>query len=248
MRTRVTIVTALVLAASALAFSDPVVTPDAADQCVQLRGADTPDDETDDVEACSSAVWFHDAGTKVDNLDNAQGTFATWDTTPPDTSVTGGAGGGAVATSASHQNGTPFDERESFVAAGTFDGAIDAVAVELYLFPPAGIAQGETTYRVDAQLLVDGEAVATVSDRAVPMETAGDAVQRIRFAFTDVAASIEQFHEFDLVRALADSHDVELRVHGTGIATNGAVYVYDTTEVPAGMVINPSAELLADIG
>jgi hypothetical protein len=161
--------------------------------------------------------------------------------------VTAGAGGGVIATSASHQNGTPFDERESFVAAGTFDGAIDAVAVELYLFPPAGIAQGETTYRVDAQLEVDGEAVATISDRTVAMETAGDAVQRIRFAFTDVAASIEQFHEFDLVNALSESHDVTITVHGTGIATNGAVFVYDTTEVPAGMVINPSADLLAEI-
>lgn len=247
MRTRAAVATVLALAASGLAFSDPVVSPDAAGECVQIRGADTPDDSSDDVEACSSAVWFHDAGTKVDNLDNAQGTFATWDTTPPDTSVTGGAGGGAIATSASHQNGTPYDERESFVAAGTFDGAIDAVAVELYLFPPAGMAQGETTYRVDAELEVDGEAIATISDRTVVMETAGDAVQRIRFAFTDVAASIEQFHGFDLVNALADSHDVKITVHGTGIATNGAVFVYDTTEVPAGMVINPSDDLLAEI-
>lgn len=247
MRTRAALALAT-LVASGLAFSEPVVTPDAAAHCTQLRGAETPDDDSDDVAACREDVWFHDAGTKVDNLDNAQGTFATWDTTPPDTSVTGGAGGGAIGTSASHQNGTPYDERESFVAAGTVEGAIDAIAVELYLFPPAGMAQGETTYRVDAELEVDGEPVATINDRTVTMQTAGDAVQRIRFAFTGVADQIDLFHSYELVNALADSHDVKITVHGTGIATNGAVWVYDTTEVPAGMVINPPAELLASVG
>lgn len=230
-----------------LAMTDPIVQPDAPASCTLVRGGETETTE-DDLEACRSDVWFHDAGTKVDNLDNAQGTFATWDTTPPATSVTGGAGGGALATSASHQNGTPFDERESFTAAGTVDGALDAVAVELYLFPPAGMAAQETTFRVDAELEVDGVQLAAINDRTVPMETAGDAVQRIRFSFTGLADLIEQYHDFDLVNALGTQHEVKLTVHGTGIGTNGAVFVYDTTEVPAGMVLNPPAELLAEIG
>lgn len=246
MRTRLTLPIALALAVSAVAFSDPVVSPDAAEHCELVRGADTAETE-DDVEACRTDVWFHDAGTKVDNVDNAQGTFATWDTAPPATSVTGGAGAGALATSASHQSGTPYDERESFVAAGTIEGVLDSAAVELYLFPPAGMAQGETTYRVDAELEVDGVSLATISDRTVAMETAGSAVQRIRFSFTGLAGLIEQYHGFGLVNALGTSHDVKLTVHGTGIASSGAVYVYDTTEVPAGMVINPPAEVLAEV-
>lgn len=246
MRTRIALLAVLTLAVGSVAFADPVVSPDAEPHCELIRGTETEATE-DDIEACRSDVWFHDAGTKVDNLDNAQGTFASWDATPPDTSVTGGAGAGALATSASHQNGTPFDERESFVAAGTIEGALDAIAVELYLFPPAGMAQGETVFRVDAELEVDGQSLATIGDRTVAMETAGDAVQRIRFSFTDLADLIEQYHEFELVNALGTTHEVKLTVHGTGIATSGAVFVYDTTEVPAGMVINPPAEVLAQV-
>lgn len=246
MRIRTVLPLVLVLAASGLAFADPVVSPDAEQHCETIRGADT-DDDTDDVEVCRTDVWFHDAGTKVDNLDNALGTFATWDTTPPDTSVTGGAGAGVLATSASHQFVEPYDERESFTAAGTHKGAIDAIAVELYLFPPAGMANGETSYRVDAELEVDGESLASIDDRTVQMETAGDAVQRIRFSFTGLADLIDQFHGFDQVNALDASHDLKLTVHGTGIGTNGAVFVYDTTEVPAGMVINPPDEVLAQV-
>lgn len=246
MRTRIALPVVLALTLGALAFADPIVSPDAEPHCELIRGAETEATE-DDLEACRSDVWFHDAGTKVDNLDNAQGTFATWDTTPPGTSVTGGAGAGALATSASHQNGTPYDERESFTAAATVDGALAAVAVELYLFPPAGMAQSETSYRVDAELEVDGQSLATIGDRTVTMETAGDAVQRIRFSFTGLADQIDLFHSFSLVNALGTSHDVKLTVHGTGIGTSGAVFVYDTTEVPAGMVINPPAEVLDQV-
>lgn len=246
MRTRIALPLIVVLVLGALAFADPIVSPDAEAHCELIRGAGTETTD-DDIEACRSDVWFHDAGTKVDNLDNAQGTFATWDTTPPSSSVTGGAGAGALATSASHQSGTPWDERESLVAAGTVEGALTAIAVELYLFPPAGIAQGETTFRVDAELEVDGQSLATINDRTVTMETAGDAVQRIRFKFTGLDSTIEQFASFDMVNALGSSHDVKLTVHGTGIATSGAVFVYDTTEVPAGMVINPPAELLEQV-
>lgn len=246
MRARFSLPIVLALTLGALAFADPIVSPDAEPHCELIRGAETEATE-DDLEACRSDVWFHDAGTKVDNLDNAQGTFATWDATPPEASVTAGAGAGVLATSASHQNGTPYDERESFTAAGTVDGALDAIAVELYLFPPAGMAQQETTYRVDAELELDGVSLATIDDRTVAMETAGDAVQRIRFSFTGLAGLIDQYHSFDLVNALGSSHEVKLTVHGTGIGTNGAIFVYDTTEVPAGMVINPPAELLEQV-
>ena len=247
-RARIVLFATLLAVAGALAFADPLVTDDAEEHCVTLRDAGTVDDTSDDLQVCREDVWFHDVGTKVDNVDNAQGTFATWNTNPPTTSVTGGAGGGVVATSLSHQFNEPYDERESFVAAGRHVGAIDAVAVELYLFPPVGMAQGETSFRVDARLEVDGQSVSTISDRTVEMETAGDAVQRIRFAFTGLVERIEDLHDLELVEALDAEHELRLTVHGTGVATNGAVFVYDTTEVPAGMVINPPQELLAELG
>ncbi len=242
MRHALTVPLALALAAGSLAFSDPIVAPDADESCTVIRGGETAT-EDDDILACRADVWFHDAGAKVGNVQNANDMLASWDGTAPDTSVAGGAGGGVVATSVSHQFVEPHDPKAGFAAAGTYEGAIEDVAVEMYLFPPAGMAQSETSFRVDAQLLIDGHPIASLADVTVPMETAGDAVQRIRFAFTDLS-DISELYGIDL----AASHDVELRVHGTGAATSGAVFVYDSTEVPAGMVINPPAALLAELG
>lgn len=231
-----------VIAGATLAMSDPVVTPDAPEDCWVFRGADTADDTTDDETVCRQDVWFHDTGTKVGNAGAVSGSFAGWDTTPPDTSVAGGAGGGALASSASHQLNEQWDERSSMVVEGTYEGAFDTLAVELYLFPPAGMAQSQTTFRVDAQLLVDGEPVGIAGDLTVPMETAGDAVRRIRFGWTGIATSMEGW---DL--ELDGTHDIRLTVHGTGFGSNAAAFVYDTTEVPAGMVFNIAPDDLEGI-
>lgn len=220
------------LAFGGLATEGPLVSPEATSDCRLIQGEETPDDATDDVSVCRQDVWFHATDAKAGNLGGVTG-FPGWDTTPPDTSVTGGAGGGAFATSALHQTGSPHDENVAMVAEGTYTGAIDTLAAELYLFPPAGMAQSETTFRVDAQLTVDGQAVASIGDLTVPMETAGNAVQRIRFAWTGLAGIIKLWG-----LELEGDHDVRISVHGTGIATNGAVFVYDTTEVPAGLVFN----------
>lgn len=237
----------LALTAGALAFGPVAVDPDAEESCTVIRGAETTEDSTDDVTACRQDVWFHGAGVPADNLDNAQGTFAEWDTTPPAASVTAGAGNGLLANSTTHQFGTPFDERVSFVAAGSFDGAIEALIVELYLFTPGTnvddpenpVVRGD--FSVNAQLLVEGTPVQTLDDRVVTLEPAGEAVQRITFAFEGLSDTIELIGELDT------AHDVEVRVHGTTIVSDTAIFVYDTTEVPAGMVFNPPAEMLAEL-
>lgn len=245
MRTPVTLAL-LSLTVGSLALADPAVDADAELHCELIRGAET-EDVADDVEACRQDVWFHGAGLPADNVDNSQGTFAVWDIEPPAASVTAGAGNGVLANSALHQTSSPFDERAAFVASGSFDGAIDDVAVELYLFTPGTnvddpnnpVVRGD--FSVDAELLVDGFAVASIADRVVTLEPAGDAVQRITFAFRDVADMIE------LIGGLDEEHEVEVRVHGTTIVSDAAIFVYDTTEVPAGMVFNPPADLLAQI-
>ncbi len=246
LRTPLTISTAA-LAMAAFAFTPVAVDADADGSCHLVRGGDTTEDASDDVEACRQDVWFHANGTQVDNLDNAQGSYAVWDTTPPAASVTSGAGNGVLANSALHQQVEPFDDRGAFVAAGTFDGAIDDVIVELYLFTPgtniddtsAPVVRGD--YSVDAELTVDGFAVATLADQVVTLEDAGDAVQRITFAFRDVSTIMA------MVGSLDGAHEVEVRVHDLAIISDAAVMVYDTTEVPAGMVFNPPAELLAEV-
>lgn len=237
----------LALAGAALGFGPVAVDSDAEESCQVIRGAETTDDATDDVAACRQDVWFHGAGLPADNLDNAQDTFAVWDETPPAASVTEGAGNGVLAVSALHQTTTPFDERGAFVAAGSFDGAIEDLIVELYLFTPGTnvddpenpVVRGD--FSVDAQLKIDGFEVQSLADRVVTLEPAGDAVQRITFAFRGVSDTIELIGELDA------THDVEVRVHGTAIVSDAAIMVYDTTEVPAGMVFNPPAELLDEL-
>lgn len=218
------------LAGASLGMAQPMATDDA-DLCWLARGAETAG-EDDDLQLCREDVWFHAPATKVGNTAEHTG-YVRWDSTPPAGSVASGAGGGTLTSSALHQFGDPFDERESFVAKGTLTGTLDTLGVELYLFPPAGMAQNETTYRVDALLEIGGKTFTTIGDLTVPMETAGSAVRRIRFGWRDILTKMEN-------RGMdpAAEHEIRLVVHGTGIATSAAVFVYDTTEVPAGMLVN----------
>lgn len=243
---------ALTLAAGAMA-AGPVVSPDAEESCFLVAGAETEETD-DDIEACREDVWFHEAGIKADNVDHAQdpATFASFDTTPPASSVTDGAGSGVLTTSLLHQYVEAFDAKESFVAAGTFTGAIDNVVVELYMFrpgvtpafttdDPTGATMTGTTHSVDAVLTIDGFDVATLADVDATLEPAGDAAERITFVFRNV---------MDVLPLLGDvegEHTVEVRTHGTGIGSDAAIAVYDTTEVPSGMVINAPAELIAEV-
>lgn len=241
---------AMTLAAAAVAAA-PVVSPDAEGSCFLVLGAETEETD-DDVDACREDVWFHEAGTKFDNVDHAQETFASFDTSPPESSVTDGAGSGVLTTSALHQQAEPFDARESFVAAGSFTGAVDNVVVELYMFrpgltpsfttdDPTGATIGGDTHAVDAVLTIDGFDVATLADVDALLEPAGDAAERIRFVFRDVMQVLP------LLGDVEGEHTVEVRTHGTGIGSDAAIVVYDTTEVPSGMVINAPAELIAEV-
>lgn len=224
---------AAVLAVAGLAFDSDhrIVSADAPQTCRDHLDPDTGEDTGLDL--CRSDVWVHDTGTKVNNAGEVTG-YPGWDTTPPDTSVAGGAGGGAAATSLLHQTDSPWETRESLVLQGTYDGAFDTLAFELFLFPPAGMAQSQTDYRVDARITVDGFSVATIGDLTVPMVTDGNAVQRIQFGVTNLLESQRLWGVTDL----AGSHEIQVVLHGTGIASNAAVFVYDTTEVPTGMIFN----------
>jgi hypothetical protein len=73
----------------------------------------------------------------------------------------------------------------------------------------------------------------------VALEPAGNAVFRARFAVTGL---------YDVAGLRADNDAVrDLRVNVTPFFFgHEAVYVYDSTEVPATMLVNPSAEALTD--
>ncbi|MGH2691038.1 MAG: hypothetical protein ACRDHM_00855 [Actinomycetota bacterium] len=210
--------------------------------CRLIRGAQTPDDPTDDVQVCRQDVWFHQAETKLGNAAAlGQGSFPSFNTTRPTTSVTGGAGGGYLGSSVTHQQGEPFDPRLTATFDGTFTGDIDTLAVTVFMFNPPEDAQSLPTYAVNTRLVVDGEAVVETGGAEVKRSAGGQAAKRIDFAFVNVYQTLK-----DLGLNGADrQHQVRFQVQGTGLATEAALFVYDTSEVPSGLVFNIEPENLA---
>lgn len=237
--------TALAVALStllALALAVSVASAQEVDEeCRLVRGADTTEDATDDVEVCRGQVWFHQATTKIANLaGQGQDSLPSWDTNPPQTSVTGGAGAGYLGSSLYQSTGEP-DPTYHPVFEGTYTGPIDTLLVDFYLFPPNRMvenATGQTDFfRVDANLIVDGNLFATYGQLHVPLEDGGNAVKRIRFAWQDLYRAFEQQRI-----AGAGEHTVRLEIVGTGIGTDGAIWVFDTTEVPSGIIFNATQD------
>lgn len=215
--------------------------------CRLIRGAETPEDLTDDVSVCRQDVWFHQASTKAGNLAAfGQDDFPSWDGDEPTGSYTTGSGGGYLGTSAFHQTAEAWDPRGTATFEGTFTGHLDTLAVTMYLFPPAKMVEEQQTggpvpFPTDFRLLLDGEWLWETSGD-VNMVTDGQAVKRIDFALTNIYEGIES----NGVTPTDGEHTLRLSVHGTGLATAGAVFVYDAAEVPSGMVFNIEPENLDD--
>lgn len=220
-----------------LAIGVPAAAHEVADpgSCRQIRGAATPDDPTDDVHVCRQDVWFHANQPKLGNAGPATGAFPTFNATKPTASVATGAGGGYLASSPTHQSGTPWDDRLTATFDGTFTGDIDTLAVTMYFFtPPAEEAQSIPTIAINTRLLVDGEPIFEAGGSEVPRASGGQGVNRIDFAAVDLFSALKE--------AGLDGHDrqhnIRFQVMGTGIASEAAFFVYDTSEVPSGMVFN----------
>ena len=229
---------ALLLALAVPAAAHPAGEPGS---CRLIRGAATPDDLTDDVHVCRQDVWFHANQSKLGNTGAANGAFPTFNATKPTASVTTGAGGGYLASSPTHQSGTPWDERLTATFDGTFTGDIDTLAVTAYFFtPPAEEAQSIPTIAINARLLVDGQPIFEAAGAEIPRKAGGQGVKRVDFAAVDLYSALKE--------AGLDGHDrqhnVRFQIMGTGIASEAAFFVYDTSEVPSGMVFNIEPENL----
>jgi hypothetical protein len=212
--------------------------------CHLIRGADTPDDLTDDVSACQEDVWIHQADTKAGNLpgfDEAASAFPSWDTTAPTDSVQAGAGGGYLAAAPYNQNVNRTDPKAAPTFRGTFTGPLDSMGITLYLFTPARSI--EATQAVALTLNIDGETVYVTGGEAdrTPLQPAGDAVFKTDFAFTNIFAAMERT---GLDTGPDAVHEVELIISQWFSVNDNAVYVYDTTEVPSGIQFNLSPSLV----
>lgn len=220
--------TALVVVFAGSAHADP-------GDCRLIRGADTTDDATDDVSVCRQDVWFHQAGTKAGNaaaLD--MDTFPSWNTTKPTASVQSGAGGGYAAASAFSQNVSRSDPRGAATFRGSFTGNLDNIAATLYLFSP--VRQASVDQAVWMQLTIDDEVVyqSSAADRT-PLTSGGNAVLKTHFAFVNIYDAMQSL---GLDTSPEKAHSIELKITGWFSVNDNAVYVYDTTEVPSGLVFN----------
>lgn len=208
--------------------------------CRVISGLDTPDDPSDDVSVCRQDVWFHKADPPVGNAAAyGAGAFPSWNASAPTDSVTSGAGGGYVGTSTFHQTGSPWDPQGTVVFEGTFTGDIDTLGVTLFLVVPGKTA--DATLPTNIQLLVDGESVFEADDKSVVLSAGGQVAKKIDFALTNIYALLKDLN----LAGPGRDHALRLSVVGTGLATGGGLWVYDTSEVPSGMVFNVAPEDLA---
>ena len=198
--------------------------------CRLIRGASTPDDASDDVSVCRQDNWFHRATAPIGNAAGfGADTLPSWNTTKPATSVTGGAGGAYATNSAFHQAAGPQDPRGSAVFQGTYTGVLDTIAVDLYAF-----AAPVFTRDLNITLTVGGETV-YASNQIVNSVPGGQQVQKLSFAFTNVYSALETL---GLPNEPATNHAIRVAVNGRYIINDPVVFVYDTSEVPSGVIFN----------
>jgi hypothetical protein len=190
-------------------------------------------------------VYFHCNGTtKAGNINYAaQSTMPGWNTTAPAASVTSGAGcgtadPGVVGAGAESQN------LHDAAWQGTFTGNIQAITVEAHTIYVGSARGGVTNFGLAPKLFVDGSEVslsaAFLTMRPVPSATA--ASEKVLFSISGL--NIVDDADGD---GIADpgpgttEHTVTLQLAGYYFnSTLLNAWVYDTTEVPAGITFNPA--------
>ena len=207
--------------------------------CRLIRGAATPD-PADDVRVCRQDTWIHQAATKFGNapaygIPNGGTEYPSWNTTAPTESVQAGAGGGYLSLAAYSQNTDYTDPKGAVTFRGSFTGNLDNIAAKLFLFSPA--RQADATQAVSMRLTIDGTVIYQTADAAdrTPLSPGGDAVLQTTFAFIDLYKAMG---DAGLELGEAVTHSIELTIGNWFTVNDNALYVYDTTEVPAGLIFN----------
>lgn len=182
--------------------------------------------------ARNERAYFHCAGAvKVQNVALAQGTIPTWSTQAPSQSVQQGAGCGYYENAAGGYLGGSRSTLDA-VWSGTFSGNVDSITVELHTIDVAA-SRVAGPYLLRANLFVDGVDVLDpdapqIEVTPVPSETRLS--ERLSFTVTGIGLLTEdgdgtQERRYELViRSLMEEQ---------------SAWVWDTTEVPAGVTFNP---------
>jgi hypothetical protein len=195
------------------------------------------------------AVYFHCAGpTKVSNVNNAaaDNAPAPWDTNPPAQSVTEGAGCGAIDLGVVRDTGYV----DAFFK-GTFTGNIRDITVSLHHLL-LGRARQAPGYTVKVQWLeIDGvPLIENLPIPVTPVLSSTGASELVEFSITDIGSATEikdadgnviDVKTTGLATEDGDGttvHEVMLMIDTDPNETN-SIWVWDTTEVPSGIVFNP---------
>jgi hypothetical protein len=204
------------------------------------------DAETGELVLTEQEAWLHPAETKAGNLGAIGATdFPSWDGEAPTESVQQGAGGGYAANSANFAANEPDAETLiGFTAEGLSSGCLDTLLIDLYAFLPTNRTgtsgelkeadfTGIVTLEADGKTLMFPQEV----DFATVANPGGNATYRLR-------VSVSNLHD-RLLRAKLDpegDRTLRLNIQPRYLNTDNVVFVYDTTEVPAGLTFNGVAD------
>ena len=188
---------------------------------------------------CTQEVWFHQAQTKAGNLAaTGQAAYPGWNTTKPTASVTSGAGGGYLTNGAQWQLQSTKNEATGATFVGSFTGAMDNIAVTMYMLAPG--KQQDPSYSLGVVMEVDGKVVGTVSSADAPLRPEGSAALRTDFVLTEIPMAMQTA---GITTGDGVAHAIKLYITAYPIATTTGVFVYDTSEVPSGMTFNVPGSL-----
>lgn len=183
------------------------------------------------IELCESQAWFTSANpAKADNLASVGASdFPTWDDSEP-ASVTTGSGAGFLG---QYQTSllTGPDQTSGVTYVGQVDGALDAIAVEQYIFTGAQEING--TYGIVLTVEANGRTVYAsdfVEGDFAPIEAGGDAVKVFRFAVTDLLIEAGAFE---------GTQDLTIGITPYFVGDEG-IFVYDAAEAPSNIRFNPT--------
>lgn len=178
-------------------------------------------------------VYFHCVGpVKAQNVALGQGTIPSWSVEAPTQSVQQGAGCGYYENAVGGYAGANRTTLDA-VWAGTFDGNVDSVTVELHNIAVAA-SRATGPFKLRANLFIDGVDVIDpdapqIEIAPVPSDT--HVSEELSFTVTGLGLLDEdgdgsQTRQFELViRSLSEEQ---------------SAWVWDTTEVPAGLTFNPA--------
>ena len=179
-------------------------------------------------------TWFHCAGTaKVQNAEYAQRNVPSWTTTAPAQSVQQGAGCGYYENAGGGYLGSNETTLDS-IWEGSFTGNLDSITMELHNIH-ASAARATGPFKLRANLLVDGVDVLDPDAPQIevaPVPSSTKLSEMLRFTVTGIGLRTEE----------GDGQQVRrIRLIIRSLSEEQSAWVWDTTEVPAGLTFNPAA-------